>query len=120
MVGCAGPHFALERWTLFAPHTERVLRRRCLTLSNVGNPVRLDYQSGTETLARGESCILPAALGEVTITPSDAGEVPQLAADGAASLVVCYVPELATDIVARLRTAGHTDAAIATLGEVPL
>jgi len=120
VVGCAGPHFALERWTLFAPHTERVPRRRCLTLSNVGNPVRLDYQGGTETLARGESCILPAALGELTITPSAAGEVPQLAADGAASLVVCYVPDLAMDIVARLRAAGHTDAAIAALGEVPL
>lgn len=109
VVGCAGPHFALERWTLTAPHTEPAHPRRCLTLSNVGVPVRLEYAGGAEELGRAESCILPAAIGEVRIVPG-----------GEADLVVCYVPDLAQDIVAPLRAAGHPDAAIRALGEVDI
>lgn len=107
VVGCAGPHFALERWTLTAPHVEPAHPRRCLTLSNVGRPLRLEYAGGSEELGRAESCILPAAIGEVRIVPS-----------GEADLVVCYVPDLAQDIVAPLREAGHLDAAIRALGEL--
>lgn len=109
LVGCAGPHFALERWTLTAPHREPAHPWRCLTLSNVGDPVRLASAGGETTLGRAESCLLPAAIGEVTIAPT--GTSP-------ASLVACYVPDLGRDIVAPLREAGHDDAAIAALGEV--
>jgi len=109
MIGCAGPHFALERWTLTEPHTEAAHPRRCATLANVGDaPVRLEYGGGSEALGRAESCILPAALGDVRIVP----------VGGPASLVVCYVPDLAADIVAPLRAAGHSDEAIRALGEV--
>ncbi|HWE62323.1 MAG TPA: class I mannose-6-phosphate isomerase [Chloroflexota bacterium] len=135
MVGCAGPHFALERWTLRAPHLERLDGRRCRTLSNVGSPVRLDYMAGTDLLARGESCILPAALGEVTITPVESGEIIEIPhtleaeaerpdahreaeANPVGSLIVCYVPDLHADIVTRLREAGHSIEAIRALGEV--
>ena len=109
VVGCAGPYFALERWTLTEPHREPAHPWRCLTLSNVGEPVRLSYAGGEETLGRAESCILPAALGEMTVAPTGAEP---------ASLIACYVPDLARDIVAPLRAAGHTDEAIRTLGEV--
>ena len=45
---CAGPHFALERWTLTEPHTEPAHPRRFFTLSNVGEgPVTLEYEGGT-------------------------------------------------------------------------
>jgi mannose-6-phosphate isomerase len=59
-------------------------------------------------LGRAESCILPAALGETTLEPTG----------GEASLIACYVPDLAGDIVAPLRAAGHADDAIRALGEV--
>jgi mannose-6-phosphate isomerase len=106
VVGCAGPHFALERWTLAQPHVEPSHPRRCLTLANVGDPVRLEHAGGSEILGRGESCILPAAIGEVRVAP-----------EGEASLVACYVPDLEQDIVEPLRAAGYTDEEIMSLGE---
>ena len=112
---CAGSHFALERWTLGALHTEPAHPERCLTLSNVGGssggPVRIEYAGGAETLGRGESCVLPAAIGEVGVSPDGNGE---------ASLVACYVPDLERDVVVPLRRAGHSDEEIRALGEVGL
>jgi mannose-6-phosphate isomerase len=107
VVGCAGPYFALERWTLTRVHHEAANPRRCLTLSNIGDPTRLIAKGGTETLARGESCIIPAAIGDLSIVPQ-----------GTSELIVCYVPDLQTDIIAPLRDAGFDDDAIRMLGEV--
>jgi mannose-6-phosphate isomerase len=107
---CAGPHFALERWTLSETHTEPPHPRRFLTLSNVGDPVSVEYGAGRETLGRAESCILPAAIGEVSVTPGEGGE---------ASLVACYVPDPELDVVGPLREAGYSDEEIRALGEVP-
>jgi hypothetical protein len=70
-------------------------------------PVHLEFATGMEQLKQGESCILPAAIGEVQILP-----------DPEASLVVCYVPNLQIDIVEPLRAANYTDAQIQALGEV--
>lgn len=108
VIGGAGPYFALERWTLAEPHVEPARPDRALLLSNVGEPVRLSYAGGEETLDRAESCILPAALGEVTIRPTS----------GEASLIACYVPDLERDVIGPLRTAGHGDDQIRALGEV--
>ncbi|MGH2412038.1 MAG: type I phosphomannose isomerase catalytic subunit [Chloroflexota bacterium] len=109
VIGCAGPYFALERWTIREPHVEPLDGRRCLTVSNAGDPLTIDYAGGTETLARGESCLLPAALGEIRLAPSSAGE---------SSLIVCYVPDLARDITNRLTAASHPAEAIRDLGEL--
>ncbi len=107
---CAGPHFALERWTLTEAHTEPPHPRRFFTLSNVGEgPVELEYEGGSETLGRAESCILPAAIGEVRVVPGETGE---------ASLVACYVPDLQLDVIGPLREAGYSDDEIRLLGEV--
>jgi mannose-6-phosphate isomerase len=106
---CAGPHFALERWSLRQPHTEPAHPRRCMTISCVGDPVALRHASGTFTLERATSCVSPAALGEFVVEPS-----------GVADLIVCYVPDLAQDIVAPLRDAGYSNEQIAALGKVPL
>ena len=106
---CAGSHFALERWTLAETHVDPAHPRRCLTLSNVGEPVRIEYGGGAETLGRAESCILPAAIGKVRVTPGEVGE---------ASLVACYVPDLDLDVVTPLREAGYSDEEIRALGEV--
>lgn len=110
VVGGAGPYFALERWTLTRPHVEPARPDRALVLSNVGDPVRLISAGGEETLNRAESCIVPAALSELTIHPTTA----------AASLIACYVPDLVRDINEPLRAAGHDDAAIRALGDVAL
>jgi mannose-6-phosphate isomerase len=104
---CAGPYFALERLTLREPYTEPAHPERCLTLSSVGDPVRIEHGGGTEDLGRAESCILPAAIGEVHVVP-----------EGEASLIACYVPNLERDVVAPLREAGYSDAEIRALGEV--
>ena len=111
---CAGPHFALERWTLAGPFTEPTHPERCLTLSNVGEPVRIEYEGGTEALGRGESCVLPAAIGEVSVAPDETGGA------AGASLIACYVPDLERDVVEPLQRAGHSDEEIRTLGEVGL
>ena len=104
---CAGPHFALERWTLAGPYTEHAHPERCLTLSNVGDPVRIEYPGGTERLERAESCVLPAAIGEVRLIPEDE-----------ASLISCYVPDLERDVISPLRQAGYSDEEIRGLGQV--
>jgi mannose-6-phosphate isomerase len=109
---CAGPHFALERWTLTETHTERSHPRRSFTLSNVGDgPVSLEYEGGTQTLGRAESRVMPAAIGGVRVVPGEKGE---------ASLVACYVPDLELDVVRPLREAGYSDGEIRALGEVDI
>jgi mannose-6-phosphate isomerase len=108
---CAGPHFALERWTLSEAHSEPSHPRRFLTLSNVGaGTVELEYAGASETLGSAESCILPAAIGEVRVD-SRTGE---------ATLVACYVPDLERDVVGPLREAGYSDDEIRALGEVEI
>jgi mannose-6-phosphate isomerase len=104
---CAGPHFALERWTLTGPYTEPAHPERCLTLSNVGDPVRIEYGERTERLERAESCILPAAIGEVLLIP-----------EGESSLISCYVPDLERDVISPLRQVGYSDEEIRGLGQV--
>jgi mannose-6-phosphate isomerase len=103
---CAGPYFVLERWTLTEPYTKPAHPERCLTLSSVGDPVSIEYDGGTERLGRAESCVLPAAIGEMRVVP-----------EGEASLIVCYVPDLERDVVAPLRQAGYSDDEIRALGE---
>ena len=107
--GCAGPHFVLERWTLTEPLTEPSHPYRCLTLSNVGGPALIEYEGGTETLGSGESCVLPAVIGEVRVAPHEVSE---------ASLISCYIPDLERDVVAPLREAGYSDEEIRALGKV--
>jgi mannose-6-phosphate isomerase len=107
-VGAAGPHFALERWTLVAPHREPAHPDRCWTVSNVGDPVVLRWDGGEQTVDRATSRIVPAVLGEVEVVPTAES----------ADLIVCYVPDLRRDIVDPLRAAGHADEAIAELGEI--
>ena len=78
VMGCAGPHFALERWTLTEPYVEPSHPRRCLLLSNVGEGgVTLGYGDGVEALGRAESCVLPAAVGEVRVVPDGGGGEPR-------------------------------------------
>jgi mannose-6-phosphate isomerase len=109
-VGCAGPYFALERWNLREAQRLDTEGRRSFTISNVGEPITIHFESGEDTVARATSRVIPAALGSFEVVPEeDAGDV-----------IVCYIPDLHRDIVEPLRAAGHRDEDIARLGVVPL
>lgn len=105
--GCASHYFALEHWILNESYLEPSHPWRCLILSNVGNVVQLEFSSGVEQLEQGESCILPAAIGEVRIVP-----------EHQTHLIACYVPDLQLDIIAPLQAAGYDQEQIRNLGEV--
>jgi mannose-6-phosphate isomerase len=72
--------------------------------------VEIEHAGGSEILGRAESCILPAAMGEARVVPSEAADE--------AILVACYVPDLERDLVGHLREAGYSDEEIRALGEV--
>ncbi|MEU9475922.1 class I mannose-6-phosphate isomerase [Streptomyces sp. NPDC048191] len=101
---CAGPYFALERWTAGAG--ARLTRgfATAQVLSNVGAPVTVAAGGWTGQLDPARTLLLPAALGEVWV-------------DGPADVLFGYVPDLETDVRAPLAAAGHGAAAIAALGE---
>jgi mannose-6-phosphate isomerase len=104
-IGAAGPHFALERWSLGNAHFEDGRYRRALALTNVGEPITIRYEGGEETIQRAESCILPAAIGEVVIEPTSEGDV-----------IACYVPDLVRDVSSRLLAEGYDRDRIEALG----
>jgi mannose-6-phosphate isomerase len=106
-VCCAGPHFALERWSLAGSHQQSAHQERCLTMTNVGDPVVISFDGREERLERAESCVIPAVLGDYMITPEGEGD-----------LIVCYEPNLEAHIIGPLREAGFADEQISSLGEV--
>ncbi|MGW4600941.1 class I mannose-6-phosphate isomerase [Streptomyces sp. NPDC004457] len=101
---CAGPYFALERWT--AGGTAPVVRTfaTAQVLSNAGAPVTVTCDGWTGRLGRARTLLLPAALGQVRVS-------------GPADVLFGYVPDLEVDIRAPLAAAGHGPAVIAALGE---
>jgi len=88
-IGCAGAHFTLERWTLREPLARAGLTG-ANTISNVGAPVTISFEGGSVELGRGESCLLPAAIGAHSFVPGPDG----------ADLIVCFVPDLTDPIYA--------------------
>lgn len=100
---CAGPYFALERWRFSQPQRLQFSRTRIVT--NLGDALTVEANGVSVTLARAESLLLPAALKAATLR--DAGE-----------LLIGYVPDIAREVVAPLRQAGHSEAAIAQLGDI--
>ncbi|MQY03719.1 class I mannose-6-phosphate isomerase [Actinomadura macrotermitis] len=102
---CAGPYFALERWSA---GTAAPLRRSFATaqiLTNIGAPVRVRAKDFREELGRAATLLLPAALGEVEI-------------EGPADVLFGYLPDLWRDVVSPLAEAGYDAGAIASLGSV--
>ncbi|WP_345663696.1 type I phosphomannose isomerase catalytic subunit [Streptomyces venetus] len=99
---CAGPYFALERWTSGATLRHSFSTVRILT--NAGAPVTVTSGDRTVRLDRARTLLLPAALGEIHV-------------QGPADVLIGYVPDLDRDIRAPLLAAGHGPAAIAALGE---
>lgn len=104
---CAGPHFALERLSLKQPFIKAATPSRCTVLSNLGDTLTLEFEGGSETLNKAESCILPAALADVKISPTGVGD-----------LLLSYVPNLETEVRQPLLKAGYSLEEIKTLGEI--
>lgn len=103
----ASPYFMMQRWKLTGPLTLDIHPDQCLAVTNLVAPVSLIWPGGTDLLQRAESCIVPAATGQLTIVP-----------DGLAYVLITAVPDLARDVVAPLHAAGHDDAAVVTLGDL--
>jgi mannose-6-phosphate isomerase len=99
-------YFALERLDLRSSHVLNCDGERFLALTQVEGESVVVGGEGRETLRPGQSCLLPAALGPVTLEPSSAG----------CALLKAYVPDLAKNVVVPLRQAGIPDSAIAGLG----
>lgn len=81
--GCRNARFVLERWTLRSPLRTRVGEGGFATLTALDGPLTVTYDGGSETLPRASSCLLPAAIGEVTLEPVDGGPL---------DVVVCFEP----------------------------
>ena len=86
--GCRNRRFVLERWSLRSPVTTALGEGGFATLTNLGEPLEITHAGGRETLGRASSCLLPAALGEVTL-----GGGRETEGGGEADLVVCFEPE---------------------------
>jgi len=111
VVGAASRWFALERWTVNDPIVTPANDAHCWLVSNIGQQtvtLRWGAVNNGLGLARGASVLIPAAIDGWSLSPYLApGEV-----------IVSYVPDLETEIIAPLRAAGHSDEKIAALGEV--
>jgi mannose-6-phosphate isomerase len=110
-IGAASRWFALERWTVADPITIPADGAHCWLVSNVGErPVTIRWGAVNNGLGldRGASVLIPAAIDGWSVSPYL----------GEGSVVVSYVPDLETEVIAPLRAAGYTDEQIASLGEV--
>ncbi|MEZ4631286.1 MAG: hypothetical protein R2880_11350 [Deinococcales bacterium] len=103
--GCASRHFVLERLKLRSLYLEASHPERFVTLSNVGDPLIIRYQGVRRDFSKGGILHSPAAIGEAQLIPQ-----------GESDLIVCYVPDLAKDVIAPLRAAGYSLAEIESLG----
>lgn len=111
-VCCAGPYFAMERWALENRHREPAHTQRCLTITGIKGNLTIEYEGGRETLSAGESCIMPAGIGDFHLVPAN-GNSPK-----PAEVIVCFVPDLDKDVREPLRNAGHDKEAVCSLGQL--
>jgi mannose-6-phosphate isomerase class I len=79
--------------------------RRFCVLTCVEGMVDVLSDGNAERLLAGQTCLLPAALGPVTVAPS-----------GRAAVLRGSVPDLVRDVIAPLRASGVADDAIRGLG----
>jgi mannose-6-phosphate isomerase len=98
-------HFALERLELVEPYVIDCAGERFYVLSQIEGVSSVDYGDLGIALRPGQTCLLPASLGEVCVTP-----------ERPCTLLKAYVPDLVRDVVAPLRQAGVADRDIVALG----
>jgi len=98
-------HFALERLDIAGTRRLETDRSKFRVLTCIGGSADVAAGGCVERLGAGSTCLLPAECGGADVT-----------ADGAASLLLAYVPDIAADMIAPLRAAGVGDEAICGLG----
>jgi mannose-6-phosphate isomerase class I len=99
-------YFALERLDLTAPYTLDCNGERFFVLSQIKGASTVVWDGQREVLRPGQTCLLPASLGAVTLEPES----------GPCALLKAYVPDLLQNIIRPLRTGGVADGAILGLG----
>ncbi len=99
-------YFALERLDLRAPVPTVCDGDRFYVLSLIEGAMAVAAGDRRITLRSGQSCLLPADLGSVTLEP----------VNGPCALLKAYVPDLRANVIRPLREAGIADEAIAALG----
>jgi mannose-6-phosphate isomerase len=102
----ACPYFALERLDLTAPYTLDCDGERFFVLSQIEGTSTVVWGTQREVLRPGQTCLLPANLGTVTLEPES----------GPCALLKSYVPDLEQNVIRPLREAGVADEAILGLG----
>jgi len=95
----------LERWKITQPLALRLRADRWHYVTNLVDPVGLNWPGGSALLQRTESSLLPRGLDQITIVP-----------DGLGYVLIGSVPDLEADVVLPLRWAGYDRDAIASLG----
>lgn len=95
----------LERWKISHPLDLALDSRRWHYLTNLVEPVALNWPGGSTILGRTESRFLPAGIDRITIVP-----------DGLGYVLIGSIPDLRHDVVDPLRRAGYERSAITTLG----
>lgn len=98
-------HFAVERLELVEPYRLLSDSGCFFVLTLISGVCHVQTNKYSETLKPGNSCLLPACLTEVNLIP-----------EGTVSILKAYVPDLVTDIIKPLRTAGISDKQISKLG----
>lgn len=98
-------YFALERLDLASSFCLGDSRERFCVLSQIEGESTILHGDYRESLLPGNSCMLPAALADVTIEPV-----------GRSVVLKAYVPDLVKDVIQPLRCAGVPDHDIAALG----
>ncbi len=105
---CACPHFAVELLELNGTASLTRARPAMRAIVVLEGEVTLSGDDAeSSTCARGQSAVLPAALANQ-----------QVSSPAPARILLAYLPDLSADIIDPLRAAGHSDAAIAQLGDV--
>lgn len=103
LVACS--YFALERWTLIDQHKLATDPGSFEILTIIAGTGTLDSSGSPIVLNRGDSVVLPAALGDYTIHNSHP--------ETALQVLRAYVPDLERDLIAPLRAQGYNDERIA-------
>ncbi len=99
--------FALERWTLDNTHTAATNPGSFEILTLIEGSGTLQWADSSLPLRRGDSVVLPAALGNYTLLPTPPSAAPDL------EILRVYVPDLEQDIITPLRAQGIDEAQIA-------
>jgi mannose-6-phosphate isomerase len=98
-------YFALERLDLTSPCDLACAGDKFLVLTQIEGSSTVSSAGGAVDLGAGQSCLLPACLGKISVAPG-----------GHCSLLKAYVPDLLRDVIEPLRRQGVPDPDIMSLG----